>query len=165
MTCISDHKTCINACKKYSIRHNIILLIVLTLPFPLCFRLQRLEESLKDDAIPEAQKTEKRQQHAVKETEFLRLKRSRLGVEDFDPLKVRLVQKRDTGHVYAMKKRNKCPREGRTGHTRGSGSPMVVKMYYSFQIQLIFTLLWNSCPEVKKIIRTQLPIRALNNSS
>ena len=31
---------------------------------------------------------EKRVQHAAKETEFLRLKRSRLGVDDFDPLKV-----------------------------------------------------------------------------
>lgn len=59
-----------------------------------------------------AQKQEKRNQHALKETEFLRLKRSRLGVEDFEPLKVigrgafgevRLVQKKDTGHVYAMK--------------------------------------------------------------
>ena len=27
-------------------------------------------------------------QHAVKETEFLRLKRSKISVEDFDPLKV-----------------------------------------------------------------------------
>ena len=34
------------------------------------------------------QKHEKRVQHAIKETEFLRLKRSRLGVEDFEPLKV-----------------------------------------------------------------------------
>ena len=50
--------------------------------------MQRLEESLRDDCIPESQKAEKRQQHAVKETEFLRLKRSRLGVEDFDPIKV-----------------------------------------------------------------------------
>ena len=37
--------------------------------------------------LSETQKQEKRQQHAVKETEFLRLKRSRLGVEDFEPLK------------------------------------------------------------------------------
>ncbi len=51
-------------------------------------RLQRLEDSLKDESIPESQKDEKRQQHAVKETEFLRLKRSRLGVDDFEPLKV-----------------------------------------------------------------------------
>ena len=48
-------------------------------------RWQRLEETLKDDSIPEDQKAEKRQQHASKETEFLRLKRSKLGVEDFDP--------------------------------------------------------------------------------
>ena len=34
------------------------------------------------------QKTEKRQLHAIKETEFLRLKRSKLGVHDFEPLKV-----------------------------------------------------------------------------
>ena len=31
---------------------------------------------------------EKRTQHATKETEYLRLKRSRLGVEDFEPIKV-----------------------------------------------------------------------------
>ena len=49
-------------------------------------RLQRLEESLRDE--PEEQKSEKRAQHAVKETEFLRLKRSKLGVDDFDPIKV-----------------------------------------------------------------------------
>ena len=49
-------------------------------------RLQRLEESLKDE--PEEQKSEKRAQHAVKETEFLRLKRSKISVEDFDPIKV-----------------------------------------------------------------------------
>ena len=113
-------------------------------------RLAKLEETLRDEGLSESQKAEKRQQHAIKETEFLRLKRSRLGVEDFEPLKgkfvkivdictrqvvcnfqncsndsrhlsrnflllfiavigrgafgeVRLVQKKDTGHVYAMK--------------------------------------------------------------
>ena len=34
------------------------------------------------------QKNQRRQLHAVKETEFLRLKRSRLGVEDFESLRV-----------------------------------------------------------------------------
>ncbi len=67
---------------------------------------------LQEEPISEEQKAEKRAQYAIKETEFLRLKRSRLGVDDFEPLKVigrgafgevRLVQKRDTGHVYAMK--------------------------------------------------------------
>ena len=51
-------------------------------------RLQRLEDSLKDGSVSEETKAEKRLQHAVKETQFLRLKRSRLGVEDFVPLKV-----------------------------------------------------------------------------
>ena len=52
-------------------------------------RLQRLEESLSSESgISESQKDEKRVAHAAKETEFLRLKRSRLGVDDFVPLKV-----------------------------------------------------------------------------
>ena len=41
---------------------------------------------MKDE--PEEQKSEKRAQHAVKETEFLRLKRSKISVEDFGPIKV-----------------------------------------------------------------------------
>ena len=58
------------------------------------------------------QQEEKRKQHAQKETQFLRLRRSRLGKKDFKKLKtigrgafgeVLLVQKNDTGHVYAMK--------------------------------------------------------------
>lgn len=43
---------------------------------------------MRDEGLSEEQKQEKRQQHAIKETEFLRLKRSRLGVDDFTPLKV-----------------------------------------------------------------------------
>ena len=43
---------------------------------------------MRDEGLSEEQKQEKRIQHAQKETEFLRLKRSRLGVEDFTPLKV-----------------------------------------------------------------------------
>ena len=38
--------------------------------------------------MTDSQKQERRQIHAKKETEFLRLKRSRLGIEDFDSLKV-----------------------------------------------------------------------------
>lgn len=58
------------------------------------------------------QREEHRTQHAQKETQFLRLRRSRLGKKDFKCLKiigrgafgeVALVQKLDTGHVYAMK--------------------------------------------------------------
>lgn len=52
------------------------------------YRQDKLEESMKEEGLSEDQKQEKRQQHAQKETEFLRLKRSRLGVEDFEALKV-----------------------------------------------------------------------------
>lgn len=91
-------------------------------------------------------------QHAQKETEFLRLKRSRLGVEDFEPLKVigrgafgevRLVQKKDTGHVYAMKILRKADmlEKEQVAHVRAERDILVeadhqwvVKMYYSFQV-------------------------------
>ena len=52
------------------------------------FRHNRLEESMTDEGLTDYQKKEKRSQHAQRETDFLRLKRSRLGVDDFDPLKV-----------------------------------------------------------------------------
>merc|ERR1739848_925708 len=112
-------------------------------------RLQRLEESLRDES--EEQKSDKRAQHAVKETEFLRLKRSKLGVDDFDPIKVigrgafgevRLVQKIDTGHVYAMKILRKADmvEKEQVAHVRAERDILVeadhqwvVKMYYSFQ--------------------------------
>ena len=46
---------------------------------------------LQEEPISEEQKAEKRAQYAVKETEFLRLNRSRLGVDDFEPLKVNVA--------------------------------------------------------------------------
>ncbi len=114
-------------------------------------RWQKLEETLKDDSISEEQRSEKRAAHAVRETEFLRLKRSRLGADDFDHLKVigrgafgevRLVQKRDTGHVYAMKILHKSAmvEKEQVAHVRAerdvlveADHPWVVKMFYSFQ--------------------------------
>ncbi|XP_037027017.1 serine/threonine-protein kinase tricornered isoform X2 [Bradysia coprophila] len=115
-------------------------------------RLAKLEASLiHDDSLSTSQKQEKRLQHAQKETEFLRLKRSRLGVEDFEALKVigrgafgevRLVQKKDTGHVYAMKVLRKADmlEKEQVAHVRAERDILVeadhqwvVKMYYSFQ--------------------------------
>ncbi|XP_042218979.1 serine/threonine-protein kinase tricornered-like isoform X2 [Homarus americanus] len=114
-------------------------------------RQDKLEESMKEEGLSEDQKQEKRQQHAQKETEFLRLKRSRLGVEDFEALKVigrgafgevRLVQKKDTGHVYAMKILRKADmlEKEQVAHVRAERDVLVeadhqwvVKMFYSFQ--------------------------------
>ncbi|ODM88885.1 Serine/threonine-protein kinase tricorner, partial [Orchesella cincta] len=110
---------------------------------------RRLEESLK--GLSEDQKEQKRNQHNQRETEFLRLKRARLGVEDFEALKVigkgafgevRLVQKKDTGHVYAMKILRKADmlEKEQVAHVRAERDILVeadhqwvVKMYYSFQ--------------------------------
>lgn len=128
------------------------------------FRLAKLEESLKDENLSEEQRHEKRLQHAQKETEFLRLKRSRLGVEDFEPLKVigrgafgevRLVQKKDTGHVYAMKILRKADmlEKEQVAHVRAERDILVeadhqwvVKMYYSFQDPINLYLIMEFLP-------------------
>lgn len=117
-------------------------------------RLAKLEAQLKDESLTETQRQEKRLQHAQKETEYLRLKRLRLGVEDFDALKVigrgafgevRLVQKKDTGHVYAMKVLRKADmlEKEQVAHVRAERDVLVeadhqwvVKMYYSFQVTM-----------------------------
>ena len=64
-------------------------------------RLRRLEESLSDKGLEEEIIAERRNQHAAKETEFLRLKRSRLGVDDFEPIKV--IGKGALGDASVMK--------------------------------------------------------------
>ncbi|MGH0116509.1 UNVERIFIED_CONTAM: hypothetical protein FKN15_009642 [Acipenser sinensis] len=93
----------------------------------------------------------RRSQHALKETEFLRLKRTRLGLDDFESLKiigrgafgeVWLVQKKDTGHIYAMKILRKADmlEKEQVAHIRAERDMLVeadgawvVKMFYSFQ--------------------------------
>ncbi|CAG0917028.1 unnamed protein product [Notodromas monacha] len=114
-------------------------------------RYEDLEGSMSAQGLSESQKEEKRQRHALKETEFLRMKRSRMSVDDFEQLKVigrgafgevRLVQKKDTGHVYAMKilrKKVMLQRE-QVAHVRAERDILVeadhewvVKMHYSFQ--------------------------------
>ncbi|GIY17186.1 hypothetical protein CDAR_388101 [Caerostris darwini] len=127
-------------------------------------RHEKLEETMKEEGLTEEQKQEKRNQHALKETEFLRLKRSRLGVEDFEPLKVigrgafgevRLVQKKDTGHVYAMKILRKADmlEKEQVAHVRAERDVLVeadhqwvVKMYYSFQDAMNLYLIMEFLP-------------------
>jgi len=112
-------------------------------------RLEQCEATLTHKN--EHEKSEKRKNHASKETEFLRLKRTRLGKDDFEPLvvigrgafgEVRLVQKKDTGHVYAMKilRKSDMLAKEQVAHVRAerdilekADNPWVVKMFYSFQ--------------------------------
>lgn len=84
-------------------------------------------------------------------TSFLRLRRTRIGLEDFRTVKVigkgafgevRLTQKADTGKIYAMKslRKNEMFKKDQLAHVRAerdvlaeSNSPWVVQLYYSFQ--------------------------------
>ncbi len=114
-------------------------------------RYRKLEESMKAQGLSEQERNERRTVHALKETEFLRLKRLKLTYNDFSPLKVigkgafgevRLVQKKDTGHIYAMKilrKKDMLLKE-QVAHVRAERDILaeadhqwVVKMFYSFQ--------------------------------
>ncbi len=116
-------------------------------------RYRRLEENMRAEGLSEPEKAERRQLHAMKETEFLRLKRLKLSYSDFTPIKVigkgafgevRLVQKKDTGHIYAMKilhKKDMLQKE-QVAHVRAERDILaeadhqwVVKMFYSFQDQ------------------------------
>ncbi|KAF8560990.1 hypothetical protein P879_06403 [Paragonimus westermani] len=114
-------------------------------------RYKILESMMESEGLTEEQKQVKRTQHALKESEYLRLKRARLTVEDFFPLKiigkgafgeVRLVQKQDNGYIYAMKILHKADmlQKDQVAHVRAerdilvkADNPWVVKMFYSFQ--------------------------------
>uniref|UniRef100_A0A672NFK7 non-specific serine/threonine protein kinase n=1 Tax=Sinocyclocheilus grahami TaxID=75366 RepID=A0A672NFK7_SINGR len=127
-------------------------------------RQQKLEKVMDEEGLPDEEKRMRRSQHARKETEFLRLKRTRLGLDDFESLKVigrgafgevRLVQKKDTGHVYAMKILRKADmlQKEQVGHIRAerdilvqADSLWVVKMFYSFQDKLNLYLLMEFLP-------------------
>ncbi|KZS97594.1 AGC/NDR protein kinase [Sistotremastrum niveocremeum HHB9708] len=86
-----------------------------------------------------------------KESAFLRLRRTKLGLDDFRTVKVigkgafgevRLVQKADTGKIYAMKTlmKSEMLKKDQLAHVRAerdvlaeSNSPWVVQLFYSFQ--------------------------------
>ncbi|KAG8747523.1 Serine/threonine-protein kinase [Ceratobasidium sp. 414] len=115
-------------------------------------RRVELEQRLQADAVmPEDRKMRQLQNLGRKESTFLRLRRTKLGLDDFRTVKVigkgafgevRLVQKTDTGKIYAMKtlQKNEMLKRDQLAHVRAerdvlaeSDSPWVVQLYYSFQ--------------------------------
>eukprot|EP00126_Sphaerothecum_destruens_P000699 Sdes_comp10895_c0_seq1m2550 len=79
-------------------------------------RRQILEEKLQKLKLSVEESERMREELLTKESEFLRLQRLRLKPDDFTTLKVigkgafgtvKLVQKNDTGHIYAMKRMKK----------------------------------------------------------
>lgn len=101
--------------------------------------------------MSEERRTRQLQNLGHKESQFLRLRRTKLSLDDFVTVKVigkgafgevRLVQKKDTGKIYAMKTLLKLEmyKKDQLAHVKaerdvlaGSDSPWVVSLYYSFQ--------------------------------
>lgn len=109
------------------------------------------EKSLVGEGMTEERRRKKLNEVIRKESDFLRLRRVRLDPQNFRTLKVigkgafgevRLVQKDDTGNIYAMKTLRKTDmfKKDQLAHVRAerdilaqSNNPWVVQLYYSFQ--------------------------------
>ncbi|OAF66537.1 hypothetical protein A3Q56_05719 [Intoshia linei] len=114
-------------------------------------RYKNLEQEMLDGNFSDEQKEILRQKHYAKEADYLRLRRTHLSISDFNLLKtigkgaygeVRLVQKKDTGHLYAMKILRKLDMvaKDQIAHVRAerdilaeADQSWVVSMYYAFQ--------------------------------
>nr|KAJ3417712.1 Serine/threonine-protein kinase [Polyrhizophydium stewartii] len=114
--------------------------------------------------LHESWSDEKKQRHLQnlgrRESEFLRLRRVRLGVDDFTTLKVigkgAFGEKRDTGKIYAMKtlRKSEMIKKDQLAHVRAerdvlaesSKTPWVVQLYYSFQDPLYLYLIMEFLP-------------------
>ncbi|KDN42079.1 kinase-like protein [Tilletiaria anomala UBC 951] len=114
--------------------------------------------------VPEDRKQRQLAQLGRRESNFLRLRRTRLGLEDFRTVKVigkgafgevRLVQKADTGKIYAMKtlRKSEMFKKDQLAHVRAerdvlaeSNSPWIVQLFYSFQDPQYLYLLMEFLP-------------------
>ncbi|KAJ3340194.1 Serine/threonine-protein kinase [Gonapodya sp. JEL0774] len=104
-------------------------------------------------------------QQRKKESDFLRLRRTRLSAADFETVRVigrgafgevRLVQKRDTGKVFAMKvlKKSEMMKKDQLAHVRAERDVLaesaetlwVVQLYFSFQDEHYLYLVMEFCP-------------------
>ncbi|TFY57919.1 hypothetical protein EVJ58_g6730 [Rhodofomes roseus] len=117
-----------------------------------------------DTSMSDERKQRQLQQLGKRESAFLRLRRTKLGLEDFRTVKVigkgafgevRVVQKTDTGKIYAMKtlRKDEMLKKDQLAHVRAerdvlaeSNSPWVVQLYYSFQDSAYLYLIMEFLP-------------------
>ncbi|XP_020585041.1 serine/threonine-protein kinase tricorner isoform X2 [Phalaenopsis equestris] len=110
-----------------------------------------LERKLADSQVSQEEQMKIIKDLERKETEYMRLKRHKICVDDFDLLniigrgafgEVRLCREKSTGNIYAMKKLKKSEMlsRGQVEHVRAErnllaevASHCIVKLYYSFQ--------------------------------
>lgn len=114
--------------------------------------------------MSEERKNRRRQQLGKQESSFLRLRRLRLTADDFLTVKVigkgafgevRLVQKKDTGKIYAMKTllKSEMFKKDQLAHVKAerdvladADSPWVVNLFYSFQDAVYLYLIMEFLP-------------------
>ncbi|KAG6480936.1 hypothetical protein ZIOFF_057527 [Zingiber officinale] len=110
-----------------------------------------LERKLADGEVPAEEQNSILKNLEKKETEYMRLQRHKMGVDDFELLtiigrgafgEVRICKEKTSGHVYAMKKLKKSEmlRRGQVEHVKAErnllaevDSAYIVKLYFSFQ--------------------------------
>ncbi|KAJ3214105.1 Serine/threonine-protein kinase [Dinochytrium kinnereticum] len=128
-------------------------------------RWQEMEEKIGKEGWSEEKKQRQLLSLGRKESDFLRLRRVRLTVDDFITInvigkgafgEVRLVQKADTGKVYAMKtlRKSEMVNKAQLGHVKAerdvlaesANTPWVVQLYYSFQDPLYLYLIMEFLP-------------------
>lgn len=128
-------------------------------------RRMELERRLQAETrMSEERKDRQRQQLGKHESQYLRLRRTRLSPDDFLTVKVigkgafgevRLVQKKDTGKIYAMKTllKSEMHKKDQLAHVKAerdvlaeSDSPWVVNLYYSFQDSVYLYLIMEFLP-------------------
>lgn len=123
-----------------------------------------MEQRLATERGSEERKNRQLRASGEKESQFLRFRRTRLSLEDFSTIKVigkgafgevRLVQKLDTGKIYAMKSLLKTEmfKRDQLAHVKAerdllveSDSPWVVSLYYAFQDSLYLYLIMEFLP-------------------
>ncbi|KAM0827560.1 hypothetical protein ACQ4PT_068123 [Festuca glaucescens] len=114
-------------------------------------RRYSFEKKLADANVSEEEQHNILKQFEKKETEYMRLQRHKMSVDDFDLLtmigkgafgEVRVCREKTTGNVYAMKKLKKSEmlRRGQVEHVRAERNLLaevdhhcIVKLYCSFQ--------------------------------
>ncbi|KAK6151978.1 hypothetical protein DH2020_014613 [Rehmannia glutinosa] len=112
---------------------------------------QELEKALANSGVPEEERMNLIKELERKETEYMRLKRHKISVDDFELLtiigrgafgEVRLCREKKTGDIFAMKKLKKSEmlRRGQVEHVKAErnllaevASNYIVKLYCSFQ--------------------------------
>ncbi|CBI31088.3 hypothetical protein VitviT2T_015664 [Vitis vinifera] len=123
-----------------------------------------LERKLADADVSEEEQINLLKYFERKETEYMRIQRHKMGVDDFELLtiigrgafgEVRLCREKTTGHVYAMKKLKKSEmlRRGQVEHVKAErnllaevDSACIVKLYCSFQDQEFLYLIMEYLP-------------------